>query len=451
MPAGWLSIAVVLVTLILAPAASAQEQDCHPLTSLDVVVRPHVPDDECHPRLSSVLRLHVAAHAWQLFIALNWPAARGARGMPDGEDPQKIADRTAPRVWETWKSLQETFIPGGKEPAGWDVPETHALCRNTGDLEPSPSKVLADLNQSGVEGEAVGPLIAQNRTYVRYEIRMNRVGFEEITRKQLYLRDKLPAENGQEKLRLPNGTINVKAAWREVRAGENTDRYYQTEALAFDPSTGQCDKRSFVLIGMHIVQKTPRRPQWIWATFEHVDNIAVGPDAPPGTTPSLNNPLLQQVRGDPPAPVDRENPPMPNPSPVQVVVSNDGLPRDFIEGVTNTKWQGSSQLNGTVWRFYKLIRTQWPVAPQVDELGGPEPLTHAANSTMETYRQRMTCMACHHNTQRTDFTWFINLRAHPLSQDVRSNARNFYNTVINWLGPLIEPLSGPLTVPRSNK
>ena len=27
------------------------------------------------------------------------------------------------------------------------------------------------------------------------------------------------------------------------------------------------------LVGLHIVYKTPSRPQWIWSTFRHVDNV----------------------------------------------------------------------------------------------------------------------------------------------------------------------------------
>ena len=36
------------------------------------------------------------------------------------------------------------------------------------------------------------------------------------------------------------------------------------------------------LVGLHVVQKTKQLPQWMWATFEHVDNApdsALGPVA----------------------------------------------------------------------------------------------------------------------------------------------------------------------------
>src|SRR4051794_17276860 len=158
---------------------------------------------------------------------------------------------------------------------------------------------------------------------------MRRVGFEKIVAEGLYRR-------GNKKMERPTGSITVKAAWREVRPGENTDRYYQADALALVPSSGQCEKRSFVLIGLHIVHKTPGRPQWIWSTFEHIDNLD-------GATPSLNNPEKEQKLGTAPKPVDRNNPPEPNPEPVQVVVSKLGEPGQD-ERAQNAKWQQSQEL-----------------------------------------------------------------------------------------------------------
>ena len=40
------------------------------------------------------------------------------------------------------------------------------------------------------------------------------------------------------------------------------------------------------LVGLHIVQRTPSRPQWIWSTFEQVDNVPP-PDYVPPRPPAL--------------------------------------------------------------------------------------------------------------------------------------------------------------------
>lgn len=428
----WLELAANWAALSLAMIAPAAGQLCPtnvPPTSLDVVVSPSIPADQCdHLPVGENPIDFFDAHSWQLFTALNWPSAGGIRGVAD--TTKTLADRTAPRVWETWKSVEETFVPGGAVPADWSAPETHKLCKNSAELGPTPTKLLADLNQGDTNGGFIGPLIAQNRTYVRYEIRMNKPEFDEIVAKQYYLRAKLPDEDGSapESSILPNGTIDVKAAWRELRAGESGDRYYQTEGLAVDPVTGACDKRRFVLIGFHIAQKTPRRPQWIWSTFEHVDNIAVGPDAPAGTKPSLNDPTKAQELGATPDPVDATRPPKADPEPVQVVFQNPANEIPEKTKITNAKWQAAPEIRDTVWRFYQLIKTQWPVDPSANEIGNPFPPRRVANLTMETYLQQNSCIGCHARTSnRTDFAWFISLRAHPPKPNLLSNAKTLHD------------------------
>jgi hypothetical protein len=390
---------------------------------LDVLVRATPPADEFDPGGFPIDFFD--AYSWQIFIALNWPAAAGQRGIPDVS--KTIADRTSPRVWETWKSVEETFLPNGAAPADWDVPETASACKNAdavGAAPVAPMKILADLNQGDDNGGGIGPLVAQNGTYVRYEIRMNKVEFGEIAARKLYLRANLPSDDMTPPLTFPSGTIDVKAAWRELKEGENADRYYQREALTLDPVTGLCDRRRFVLIGFHIAQKTPKRPQWIWSTFEHVDNLAVGAGAPAGTKPTLDDPDKPQTLGEAPAVISKTNPPKATPAPVQVVLENNEnkIPAETV--ATNTKWQSDSQIQGSVWRFYQLIKSQWPQSPNAGPAGVPFPRRRVANMTMETYRQADSCMGCHFKaTNKTDFIWFLTNRASPIKDNLLSNAK----------------------------
>ena len=53
-------------------------------------------------------------YSWRAFIALNWPAKPGIRGVPD--ESKKIGDSSGPAakvVWETWKMDGELFQPEG--------------------------------------------------------------------------------------------------------------------------------------------------------------------------------------------------------------------------------------------------------------------------------------------------------------------------------------------------
>lgn len=426
-----LRIAAATMAFGLAAVAPAAAQICpvgEPDTSLDVVISPTPPADECDHLGGSNPIEFFDAYSWQIFIALNWPAASGARGVPD--TTKTIADQAAPRVWETWKSVEEVYAPNGKldgmRPKEWAEPDANNVCKNASELGAAPTKILADLNQGDNEGQGIGPIVAQNRTYVRYEIRMNRAEFDQIRSMELYLRSKLPTKDaeGTELPLLPDGAIDIKAAWREAKAGENVDRYYAADGLALDPATGLCDKRRFVLIGFHIAQKTPRRPQWIWSTFEHVDNITVAAGAPSGTMPSLNDPSAAQTLGANPGLVDAANPPNPDPDPVQVVPVPAGNPIPLQTQATNTKWHNDPAIKDTIWRFYQLVKTQWPANPAAGEIGGMFPSTRVANLTMETYRQADTCIGCHRKTtHRTDFVWFLSNRAYPIDGSNPSNAK----------------------------
>jgi hypothetical protein len=412
------SVAALCLTVFLRADGGAQ-----PGSPLDVVISPTPPTDESDPGGFPIDFFD--NYSWRIFIAVNWPAADGQRGVPD--TTKSISDKTLPRVWETWKSVEETFLPDGSAPAGWSTAESPVACTNAGDLGPNPTipiKQLGDFNQGDDNGGSVGPLVAQNQTYVRYEIRMNKTEFDEIANRKLYLRDNLPKDIASPPLSFPAGTIDVKAAWREAKSGEDTDRYYVRDALAVDPVTGRCDKRRFVLIGFHIAQKTPTRPQWIWSTFEHVDNISVGSGAPAGAKPSLNDPSKPQTLGAAPAPISKTNPPGTNPSPVQVVQENAENKIPVQTAATNTKWQNSPEIQGTVWRFYQLAMSQWPTNPSVGGAGLPFPRRRVANMTMETYRQADSCIGCHvKTTNKTDFIWFLTNRAFPIKDNLISNAK----------------------------
>jgi len=54
-----------------------------------------------------------------------------------------------------------------------------------------------------------------------------------------------------------------------------------------EDGTPQLLDRVVGLVGLHIAYKTPKRPNWIWMSFEHVDNTERGPDGI--SPPSFND------------------------------------------------------------------------------------------------------------------------------------------------------------------
>jgi hypothetical protein len=121
--------------------------------------------------------------------------------------------------------------------------------------------------------------------------------------------------------------------------------------------------------------KTQYRPQWIWASFEHVDNvppIGVGearePDARDANAPySYNDFAKQQSEGAPPIgsvlaqPVSPDNPPRIDPAPTQVIRKH---PINRETMAMNRAYWALPGIRGTVWANYMLVTTQWPTVTQ---------------------------------------------------------------------------------------
>ena len=65
----------------------------------------------------------------------------------------------------------------------------------------------------------------------------------------------------------------------EAEARAARGRYYVETADIVDVArtlkAGRvvCSKSAVALVGLHIAIKTLSRPQWVWSTFEHVDNV----------------------------------------------------------------------------------------------------------------------------------------------------------------------------------
>src|SRR5690349_1345814 len=69
--------------------------------------------------------------SWQSFIALNWPAQSGTRGVPnDPNNPNAFftAPNGAPVVWGTYKDSFDLFGQGNDRPTAWNVPSKILPC-----------------------------------------------------------------------------------------------------------------------------------------------------------------------------------------------------------------------------------------------------------------------------------------------------------------------------------
>ena len=128
--------------------------------------------------------------SWRSFIALNWPAKAGAasRGLPDRN--RAFGDKDGPRVWMTWKSRYEIFRPHGVLPSPWASYDGKNPCgpgfRNDV-LTLSSFSQFADFNQGNFNFRLANPLVAQNHTYVRYDVHVNEPEFNSIVGNKWYI------------------------------------------------------------------------------------------------------------------------------------------------------------------------------------------------------------------------------------------------------------------------
>lgn len=370
--------------------------------------------------------------SWREFIAVTWPAKTSAaapysRGIAD--TTKTYGDTSVPTVLETLKADYELFV-SGSTPTAWDQYSTPSPCLGAGMVTPYETVLgsfnhFHGFNQAGFGVEA-SPLVAQNRTYVRYDTRMNKPEYDFILSPgaqapgPLYLQANLAAAPAP--LVFPNGSIDYKASWRDMTGIPAADkaRYYVITAQALDPVTGRCSAREFGLIGLHIVNKTPSFPRWVWSTFEHVDNVpAIAGETTAGRAPwalNDNDAANQRLTMPPPPSINECNPPAASPTPAQVVRI-----RKIHASTQQTNQLYQTKLAGTVWANYQLTVTQWPTGPNVTtgifpNTTTPMPQTNTANTAAETWFQSSTatsCMRCHNLASRQDLVFFLIMNALP--------------------------------------
>jgi hypothetical protein len=341
-------------------------------------------------------------------------------------------------VFETLKADWEVFQPSADgtspppAPSAWNSYAGQNPCSQFGASNVGfGDMVLASFSKYGNLGEAgfgslAGPLPTQYGTYTRYFTAFNQTEFQQILGQNLYLRSNFPASPPG--VTFQPGALDLKAAWIDMTNVPNPERYYTRTAWVMNPFTTPttCTEITVGLVGLHIVQKTPSRPQWIWSTFEQIDNVPGGASQGPFT---YNNGTAQ------PAPITATTtnpnpwPPPASPTMVNVVrLTPGGGPTAPIHPstvTTNEQYQPALKAKGGPWQYYQLVMTQWPKQPSQPTLPGTPPntfpgsgaITAFANVALETFDQGNIftgCMACHNGARTsTDFLWSLYVNAWP--------------------------------------
>lgn len=395
--------------------------------------------------------------SWQTFVALNWPADDKGKPLPGriGDHPD------APRVWESYKDLAEIF--NSNAPLTLELQSSK---KNNLKYFYRTSKSPHKLDSLGSFLDADGdPLIDRNLNFAVFEVNANDVESDfiaanNLTTKQGIYNISTPIANdsAQRQIQLPSsnaagksvGAMEIKTCWRildSVRGGDIPSRYYTRDAVIYIDAAHSTSGKAFTirskvgLVGMHIVRKTALFSNWIWSTFEHVDNtpdniqqaqMDQNPKVPwsfyypntLGLPPDSAVPTFPQDSGrykfDPTWPYAKRY--------AQTIGGENGrlygtqaqrmYPIYYRTEQVNQLWR--NKLAGTVWANYKLVGSQW--ATSTLSPGKPMPAAPAmmGNTTLETFILRTSsCVNCHmyaqisynKNIVKTDLSFLLALHA----------------------------------------
>lgn len=174
-------------------------------------------------------------YAWQLFVALNWPADINNCTPDQG----KWLGQDGTLVWETWREKRNTFLDGAQKPQSWQRD-----CKN-GVFTTLPEGEFSVIEDEGVY--------------------MNRLQYNYIRDNQLYSLDQQErlVRQGVKDLEFPLGSKSVKSSWVVINESDKP-RYHWRETVKNGATV------IYGLSAIHIVSKDS--PSWFWSTFEHEDN-----------------------------------------------------------------------------------------------------------------------------------------------------------------------------------
>ena len=462
-----LSAALAPILMVVSPVFSAPPAaTCTPAPSAQPGFIPvdAVPCHSVTPQTDAFASL-----SWQIFKMIVWPAAQSPTGEPVrgvADTSRPLSDLQGPRVFETYKADWETFLPAAAPPLDWpQYTATASACRNNPPIAPG-TLVLSALSEFGNVQEQAGNnqhgqpitniLVAQNGKLARYLVGFDKSEFDLIRTNKLYDSINLPKLDTPPgpSADAPNGTIIVKSAWIELDGlAVPRDSFYHRRALVQDAVTLDCTEAEVGLVGLHIRYKTPERPQWVWASFEHVRNAPPAhpaqPLVPPAAAYTFNDGTTTPMPNQPPPDTLLGSPTFsPHARPFNVEIAK---PISTAIQDINGQWQAA--LAGTVWANYQLMIVEWPAvggSPGINAFASlPEPPSitdpdsNLLNTTLETFIQKsvgpnagliFTCMGCHNGAQGLDYTFTIVLDA--------ENSRSFFpspqrSQVIDYLTSIV--------------
>ena len=300
------------------------------------------------PQDTNPVMSHPDKFAWDIFVQINHPAdEKAGRGIPDKTkavgDPGLCGTSPCKVVWETWKNARnEIFLANGEDPKGWDEPEPKIqIIPMPPKFDPPKIKVIKEMDKGRDPDNLIQTKFDPSfdpQGNLNNETRMNKAAFEFVVNNRLhYVEGQECFHDAGKKIVFPQEAMEIKAQWRLLgdvgKVGKDVLNRYHWAVY---------NGKIFGLSGLHITTKDV--PNWLWATFEQVDN----------PVPELPD-------------VDRSGYPS----------SSQGRPLPPV--LKNTKWE-----------YYRLRGTN------IDFTSSKGEITILANTQMEQgFQMSSSCISCH--------------------------------------------------------
>jgi hypothetical protein len=365
-------LAAAFIAATAAPAISQTlSQKCS--ASPSWVENPILPES-----LDESNHCNFAIFSWQSFLALMQPS--------DGPDGQL--------VFESYMSSDALFVTDGEQPAAWGK---------------SPWPLT--LGKIDLQAGSDQPLFSQSNKLVQYDISVNKPMYNYISKNLLYQAKCFNAGGG--KVLMPPTTdpstgassIVLKTSWLPMRLC-NPKQYHCTTAWL------EGRNQTVGLVGIHIVQKLAKHQEWIWSSFEHVNNA---PDcAKAASLPSGYRSWAffgdgSSIAGEACVNCNDSGHRPPNVCRVQPLLSLKCIDGGQLKAGQDPDSNNVVCLNesvptllppDSVWKNYMLVGTLWfkpgmttpnPTVPAQIMVGNQK----LANTTMETFNQGSSCFTCH--------------------------------------------------------
>jgi hypothetical protein len=405
-----------------APQDSSKPTPCEAVATW--VTAPSEFDAKTFPDFKTVTNCDFHKWSYQSFLWLMSPDANGRL------------------VFENFADPTDLFTSDGQGPG--DVPypghkDSSRPLKMLARLAKSQTTVsIKDVFQAGPGNKA---LIDQNGRIVYYSNHLNKYYWDFIVAHQFWDLEKLQADKTTD---FAVGSIELKASWRVAREQkdgewgdwliENAEERFYVIETAIPPVTTNSEGQivtvdvapvtaKMALVGMHVVGVVEHNPEFIWATFEHVDNAPTkantptnenGPTGPwsfykPGT------PLAQTNQFDVNNPLGVVNVCLVYPqgggsetNTTNVMTINKSVQKLLKENAaTLPKWAPNYYFGGAVWTNGGIPLNNGAFSQaQLDAYKNDPPnpddpvlsqkgSLNLANTTLETFTQNDNCFACH--------------------------------------------------------